>query len=83
MLEPGAEPEPGQVVVGQARQELPLLGFRVQLHPGGEQQLTTGQPRGRVQELGDVHPSHRQVQPAVSREQANVQIAQQVPDGQH
>ena len=57
--EPGAEPEPGQPVLGEPRDVGALHLVIGQLQAGGEQQLAAGQPRRRVQQLGDVHPAHR------------------------
>ena len=83
MPEPGPEPEPGEVVVGQAGDELALLLGRVELKPGGQQELPSGQPWRRIDQLRDVHPPDRQVQPPLAGDQANLEILQQLADGQH
>ena len=55
--EAGAEPEPGQPVAGEPRDVLALRLGPFELQAGGQQQLAAGQPRRRVDELGDVHPA--------------------------
>jgi hypothetical protein len=51
VAEADAEAEAREAVVGQPRDVAALLVGRRQRQPGGEQQLTTGEPRGRVREL--------------------------------
>ena len=49
---------------------------RVELQPRGEQQLPSGQPWSRVDQLGDVHPPDGQVQATLAGYQANLEILQ-------
>jgi hypothetical protein len=81
--EADAEAQPGQLVVGQSRHELPLALLRVQLQPGREQQLTARQPRRRVEQLRDVDPPDRQVQRRLACEQTNFELVQQFTNREH
>ena len=71
------------MVVGQAGDELALALGRVELQPGGQQELASGQPWRRIDQLGDVHPPDRQMQSTLAGDQANLEILQQLADGQH
>lgn len=69
VAEPGAVAEPGEAVVGEARDVL-TLGLRaVERHAGGEQQLAAGEELRRVRELGDVDPPHGRVEPLLAGEE--------------
>ena len=51
VTEAHAEAQAGQLMVGQARDELALALGRIELHPRRQQQLATGEKRRRVLEL--------------------------------
>ena len=59
VAEAGAQPEAGEVAVGEDADEGALLGGRVQWDAGGQHQLAAGEPRRRVLQLGDVDPANR------------------------
>ena len=81
--EPGAEPEAREVVRRQVLHERALAARIGQVHPGGEQQLAAREPRGRVVELGDVHPSDGAVEPLLAGDEADVEVADQVAQREH
>ena len=78
-----AEAEGRELVIGEARHELALALRRVELHPSGQQDLASRQPRRRIEQLGDVDPAHGKVETRLASQQADVQVRQQVTDGQH
>jgi hypothetical protein len=81
--EAGAEAEARQSMVGQRGDVLALALRAVEGDAGGEQKLATGQPRRGVDELGDVHPAHRHVEVALAGQQGDVDVGEDLPDGQH
>ena len=81
--EPGAEPEPREPVPGEQLHERALAVGVEQPHPGGQEQLAAGQPRRRVLELGDVHPADRVLEPRLARDEADVEVADEVAERQH
>jgi hypothetical protein len=83
MGEPGAESQSRQLRIRQAPDELPLALGGVELQAGGQQQLAARQPRRRVEQLGDVDPANRQVEPRLAREHADIELAQQLTNSQH
>ena len=83
VAEAGAEAEPGELVVGEPRDERALALGGVELEPGREQQLAAGHPRRRVLQLRDVDPAHGRVEARLPGERPHVQIAQKLADAQH
>ena len=85
MAEAGAEAEPGEVVVGEAADEVALLGSAVSKRDaGGQHQLAAGEPRRRVLELGDVDPAHRRLGRARPRgHELEAEFVEQALDRQH
>ena len=81
--EAGPHSEPGELVVGQPGDELALALCALQLHARGEQQLPARQPRRGVEQLGDVNPAHGRVRLRLAGQQAEVEVAQQLGQGQH
>jgi len=83
VIEAGAEPEPGEVVIGEAADEGALLGGALELDARREDELTAGEPGGRVLELGDVHPANRALAGALASGQFEPELVEQALDAQH
>ncbi len=81
--EAGAEPEPGQPVAGQPRDVLALRLGPFELQTGGQQQLAAGQPRRRIDDLGDVDPADGVVHARLARDEADLEVAEEVTEGEH
>ena len=78
-----AEPEAGQPVAREPRDVLALGVGALELEARGQQQLAARQPRRGVDDLGDVHPADRAVDARLSRHQPDVEVAQEITQGQH
>ena len=83
MVEAGAEPEAGQVMLGQPGDELALLLRRVELDAGGEDELASRQPRGWVDQLGDVHPADGGLGCLLACQQLQVDVLDEPLDCEH
>jgi hypothetical protein len=81
--EAGAEPDAREPVVGERGDEVALALGGVERQPGREQELAARQPRGRVAQLGDVHPADGRVEVRLAGEDLDVEVAQDFADGQH
>jgi hypothetical protein len=81
--EAGPQSEAGQAVAGEPADVLALDLFALELEAGRQQQLAAGQPRRGVDDLGDVHPPDGAVDARLSRQQPDVEVAQEVTQGQH
>ena len=83
VVEAGAEAEAGEVVVGEQADEGALFGRGAERDPGGQHQLATGEPRGRVLQLGDVDPAHRRLAGLGAGSELEVELVEQALDGEH
>ncbi len=83
VIEAGPEPEPGELVARQQPHELALAFLAAELDARGEQELAAGQPRGRVRQLGDVHPPHRRVRAVAARRKLEAHLGDEAPNGEH
>ena len=81
--EAGAEAEAGQPVAGEPRDVLALGVGALELEAGGQQQLAARQPRRRIDDLGDVDPADRAVDARLTRHEPDVEVAQEITQGQH
>jgi hypothetical protein len=72
--EADAEREPGEAVLGQPSRVLALrAGEIAETQSRGDQQLAAFEPRGRVGQLGDVHPADRIVEPGATGREAELE----------
>ena len=83
VLEPGAETQPGDVVVGEQGHEAALPGRAAELDPGGQQQLAAGEPWRRVLELRDVDPADRPLGAVGPGDQLEAAVGDEIADRQH
>ncbi len=83
VTEAGAEAEAGEVAVDKQADEGALLGGGVERDPRGQHQLAAGEPRGRVLQLGDVHPAHRRLRRLRAGRELEIEFVEQALDGEH